>query len=309
MTRAASQPDGPLPARLRVHVERLAGLLGPRNLQHPTAYAAAEAYVARELAAAGYDVRRIPFAVGRNEAANLEATRPGRCGEVVVVGAHYDTCADTPGADDNASAVAGLIELARLLRQGSRPRRTIRLVAFANEEWPHFHTDTMGSFVCARDLQREADAGGVRVAGMLCLEMIGYFRTSRGSQPYPPQIPRVLRPLLPSRGDFLALLSDVGSAAWTYRLRAKMGRSNRPDKSLPRLPIWALAIPPAATGGSHMLSDHASFRAQGFPAAMLTDTAFVRNPHYHLPSDLPDTLDYPRMAQAIVRVARALRRV
>jgi hypothetical protein len=164
----------------------------------------------------------------------------------------------------------------------------------------------MGSLVYARDLRREVDADRLRVAGMLCLEMVGYFRTEANSQPYPPELPRWLTWPLPSRGDFLALVADAGSARFTYRLRRKIGMAQ--PGSLPKVPIWSLAIPFSWTGGAHSLSDHWSFRQCGFSATMLTDTAFVRNPHYHGLDDTHDTLDYQRMGRVTLRLARALTR-
>ncbi len=306
MSNEPTAPGLALAARLRQHVEMLAG--SPRNLAYPSAYAAAREYIRRELSGCGLDVVDLPYRCGRHEVVNLEARLPGRRQRLspIVVGAHYDTCGDTPGADDNASAVAGLIEIAReLSTAGIRPYRPVRFVAFANEEPPHFMTETMGSLVYARACRSR----GEQLLGMLCLEMIGYFLISKGSQPYPPQLPAVMRKALPDRGDFLVLVSDTGSSRLTYRLRRKMGMGARQLKSLPRVPVYAFALPESFTGGVHMLSDHWSFRQAGYAATMATDTAMVRNPHYHMPSDEPGTLDYPRLAQAVVRLVRAVRRV
>src|SRR5690606_24421798 len=134
----------------------------------------------------------------------------------------------------------------RLLATSPRPpHRPVRFVAFANEEPPYFMTDQMGSLVYAR-ARRER---GEKLCSMLCLEMIGYFLTSDGSQPYPPELPAVLRKTLPRRGDFLALISDTGSARFTYRLRRKMGLRARPDATLPRVPIYAFALPRPSPAG------------------------------------------------------------
>lgn len=296
-----------LPQRLRSHVEHLAGTIGPRNLGRPDSYEAARLYVTRQLEAAGLNVQSAAFACGGHELVNVVGTLAGASERVVVIGAHYDSCGQTPGADDNASAVAALIEMARLLTsQPRRPRSTLQFVAFANEEPPYFRTRQMGSLIYARQLRRQTDAGKLEVRGMLCLEMLGYFRTERGSQPYPPELPAFVRRVLPSRGNFIALVGDPASAAWTYGLRRRMG--TRQPGPLPRVPVYALAIPEAWTGGAHLLSDHWSFRQCGFPAVMATDTAFVRNPHYHEPSDLPDTLDYDRLARTTLRLAKAVGR-
>lgn len=293
--------------RLAGHVRQLAGAIGPRNIGHPQAYAAARSYVVDQFRDAGLKPRVLPYRLGDGvEVANVEATIAGRSPRIVVIGAHYDSCFDTPGADDNASAVAMLLELARHAAD-QRPRHTLRFVAFANEEPPFFGGPKMGSWVCAEALRRQVDAGEADVAGMLCLEMVGYFTPERGGQPYPEELPAAARWLLPSRGDFLALVSDPKSAWWTLRLRRAVGVRQPGD--LPRVPIWALSPPLSWTGGAHMLSDHWCFDQWGFKAAMLTDTAFVRNPHYHRATDTPDTLDYPRMARATDRIARAIVRL
>ena len=298
-----------LAARLRRHVEMLAGLIGPRNLAYPSAYEAARAYVGRELEGCALEVRELPYRCGRAEVANLEAVMPGRRNDLppLVVGAHYDTCGDTPGADDNASAVAGLIEMARALASapGVGARRPIRFVAFANEEPPYFMSEQMGSLVYARACR----ARGERLLGMICLEMIGYFQTGKGSQPYPPQLPAPMRLLLPSRASFLVLISDMACSRLTYRLRRKIGVNARLDQTLPKMPIFAFGLPPMMTGGVHMLSDHWSFRQAGYAATMATDTALVRNPHYHLATDRPETLDYERLAQAVLRLSRGTSRI
>lgn len=301
-----NEPGSALAARLRAHVEMLAGTIGSRNLGHPSAYEAARVYVRRELESCGLNVIDLPYRCGRHEVFNLEARAQGRRARLApaVIGAHYDSVGDTPGADDNASAVAGLIEIARELSRES-PQRPVRFVAFANEEPPHFMTELMGSLVYARQCRDR----GEQLIGMLCLEMIGYFKTGPGSQPYPSELPAAMRATLPKQGDFLALVSDTGSARFTYRVRRKMGLRAQLDKSLPKVPIFAFALPPALTGGAHMLSDHWSFRQAGYQAVMATDTAFVRNPNYHMPTDTPDTLDYPRLAQAVLRLSRAMRRV
>ena len=287
--------------RLRSHVAHLAGTIGPRNVTYPAKYDVARDFITRELQNCGLDALPEWYDADGHRVANVVATLPGRSERVVVVGAHYDSCLDTPGADDNASAVAALIEVARLLAgRRRRPRSTVRFVAFANEEPPYFGTRFMGSQVHTEHLR---DAG-TPVRGMLCLEMLGYY--TDGPQPYPPEVPAVLRALLPRRGDFLALMADAASARWAYGLRLRMGL--RQPGPLPRVPVYALAIPPAWTGGAHLLSDHAPFRHFNIPAVMATDTAFVRNPHYHRPTDLPATLDYPRLARVTLRLARAVGR-
>jgi Zn-dependent M28 family amino/carboxypeptidase len=200
-----------------------------------------------------------------------------------VLGAHYDTVPSTPGADDNASAVAVLLEAARLMK-GLQPKRTVRFVAFPCEEPPHFHTGEMGSQVYARRCRTRNE----RVVGMLCLEMVGFFSTETNSQRVPDEIPRFLHWVFPRRGDFLAAVGNLRSCRLCWRFR-------RGFKRAVRFPLFSICLPEMIH--EIRLSDNSSFWDQGFPALMLTDTSFLRNPHYHMASDLPETLDYERMAE------------
>jgi Zn-dependent M28 family amino/carboxypeptidase len=277
--------DSTLLANLVRHVDRLAGLIGPRHLGNPRAFAAAAAYVENELAGAGYAVARQTYTASGHEVSNLIAELPGgrKKNEIVVLGAHYDTVATTPGADDNASAVAVLIEVARLMRP-LQPSRTVRFVSFACEEPPFFYTGEMGSQVYARQCRTR----GERICGMLCLEMVGYYSTAANSQRSPGSLPRALRRVLPKRGDFLAAVSNLRSWRLLWKFR-------RGFKRAVRFPLFTIALPEKIS--EIRLSDNSSFWDQGYPALMLTDTSFLRNPHYHLASDTPETLDYVRMAE------------
>jgi Zn-dependent M28 family amino/carboxypeptidase len=285
-----------LAERLRTHVDRLAGLIGPRHLGKPVALEAAATYIEREFQAFGDTVERQWYEAQNQRTCNLVVERPGikRRDEIVILGAHYDTVWMTPGADDNASAVAVLIEAARLLRPTTF-RRTVRFVAFTCEEPPHFRLETMGSQVYARACRERKE----RIIGMLCLEMVGYFTNSE-SQSLPPAIPNRLRWLFPRRGDFLAAVGNLRSwrLAWSFR---------RGFKRAVRFPLFSMVFPEAVH--EIRLSDNSSFWDQGYPALMLTDTSFLRNPHYHQPTDTPETLDYERMAQVALGVAGALRRL
>jgi len=277
--------------RLRTHVERLAGLIGPRHLGRQPALQAAATLVERELAEIGDSVERQSYHAHEHEVANLVVERRGtnRPDQIVILGAHFDTVDSTPGADDNASAVAVLIEAARLLA-GRSAKRTIRFVAFTCEEFPHFATDTMGSQVYARQCRRL----GENIIGMLCLEMVGYFNDAPNSQRIPDGIPRFLRPAFPYRGNFLAAVGNLRSIrlGWTFR---------RGFKRAVRFPLYSISLPEKIS--AIRLSDNSSFWDQGYPALMLTDTSFLRNPHYHEPSDTPATLDYDRLARVTLGVA------
>jgi Zn-dependent M28 family amino/carboxypeptidase len=289
--------DPKLVADLARHVDCLAGLIGPRHLGKPATFAAAAGLVERELADAGYQVARQTYTIGKQEVANIVAQIPGgrRSNEIVVIGAHYDTVETTPGADDNASAVAVLIEVARRMRQ-LQPSRTVRFVSFACEEPPYFYTGDMGSQVYARECRQRKE----HIHGMLCLEMVGYYSDAPNSQRIPESIPGFLRPTLPNRGDFLAAVGNLKS----WRLLRQFRRG---FKRAVKFPLLALALPESVA--EMRLSDNSSFWDQGYPALMLTDTSFLRNPHYHLASDTPETLDYERMAQVTVGVLGGVCRV
>ena len=223
----------------------------------------------------------------------MSAGRPVRNVEVnpmearVVVGAHYDTVPGSPGADDNASAVAALIELAGMLESEKLP---IRFVAFANEELPYFMGPDMGSWVSAK---RSRDRGE-EISAMLSLEMLGYYSDKPRSQRYPP----LLGLFYPDRANYIAFVGDLGA----FGLVRKSVSAFRKHSDFPSEWLAGPAFIPGVTR-----SDHWSFRNLGFPAIMVTDTAYNRNPHYHRPSDTPDTLDYARMADVTLGIAGVLR--
>jgi Zn-dependent M28 family amino/carboxypeptidase len=286
-----------LAVNLYQHVDRLAGLIGPRHLGAPQSMTAAATLIEREFSTIGYNVQRQIYHAAGHEVANLIAEIPGnrRHDEIVILGAHYDTVSTTPGADDNASAVAVLVEAARMLRS-CQPKRTIRFVAFACEEPPYFYTGEMGSQVYAR----QCKSRGENIIGMLCLEMVGYYRDEPHSQQRPPTIPKFLHPAFPHRGNFLAAVGNFRSWKLNWQFR-------RGFKRAVRFPLFSICLP--ETIHEIRLSDNSSFWDQGYAALMLTDTSFLRNPHYHEPTDTPDTLDYPRMASVTLGVAGGVARL
>jgi hypothetical protein len=286
--------DAVLVDRLRRHVDRLAGLIGPRHVGRPKALEATVGLIDNELADSGYAVERQSYRAAGVEVANLvvEITGTKRPGDIVILGAHYDTIPSTPGADDNASAVAVLLEVARLFRAWT-PRRTVRFVAFPCEEMPHFHTHEMGSQVYARQCR----ARGERIVGMLCLEMVGFFTSELGVQQLPPGIPRFLRPIFPRRSDFLAAVGNLRS----WRLVRAFRRG---FKRAVRFPLFSIVLPELIHDIRR--SDNASFWDQGYQALMVTDTSYLRNRHYHMPTDTPETLDYLSMAYVTRGVLGAL---
>jgi hypothetical protein len=268
-----------LAARLRAHVSYLARSERNRDLETPALYIA-EAFEKRGLAP-----QMQPFESGGRTVRNIEVQPAGEA--LVVVGAHYDTVPGSPGADDNASGVAALIELAALLAPQRLP---IRFVAFANEEMPYFLGDEMGSFVSARRSRER----GEKLRAMLSLEMLGYYRDAPGSQTYPPP----LGLFYPDRADFIAFVGDLGARGLVRKSIALFRKHGK-------FPSEGVAAPSFVPGVTW--SDHWSFRRHGYPAVMVTDTAFNRYPHYHLPGDTPDKLDYERLARVTLGLAGVLR--
>jgi len=277
-------------ARLRRHVHALAGEIGERNVWRPVALAAAAGYIRGEFEALGYSVAAQTYRVNDIDCDNLEVVIPGAAkpAEIILVGAHYDTVAGSPGADDNASGVAGVLELARLLRD-ARPARTVKLVAFVNEEPPFFFWGEMGSKVYAQAARRRGD--DIRL--MLSLEMLGCYSDMPRSQAYPP----LLRWFYPDRGNFIAFVSNLRSRA---RLREAVA-AFRANSDFPSEHLVSPSFVPGVAW-----SDQLSFWRQGYAAMMVTDTAFYRYPHYHSPLDTPEKLRYPEMAKVVEGLARAL---
>ncbi|HVC10732.1 MAG TPA: M20/M25/M40 family metallo-hydrolase [Burkholderiales bacterium] len=274
-------------ARLVHHVHALAGEIGERNVWRPQSLRAAAQYIRGELVALGYEVSAQSYRVHGVDCDNLEVAIPGdaRHDEIILAGAHYDTVAGSPGADDNASGVAGLIEIARRLRE-RRPARTVKLVAFVNEEPPFFFFGEMGSKVYAEAARRRGDA--IRV--MLSLEMLGCYSDAPRSQDYPP----LLRWFYPQRGDFIAFVSNLRSRRALREVVAAF-------RAQCDFPAEHLASPSFVPGVAW--SDQLSFWRAGYPAVMVTDTAFYRYPYYHSAEDTPDRLRYPEMARVVEGLA------
>lgn len=277
-----------LPDRLRIHVEALVGTPAPRNYLNLESQRLAQAYIAARFAAAGLEVRRQEFLVEDVPYANIVGVLNPEKPRMAVIGAHYDVCDRTPGADDNASGVAGLLELAALLsaKRDSIPDQ-IQFVAYANEEPPHYATEDMGSFVHAKALHE----AGADVAYMISLEMLGYYSDAAGSQEYPAGF---LKWFYPTRGNFIAVVSDLGWGGLRRRVRNAIAENSG-------IPCRSLGAPKALVGVD--FSDHRNYWAFGYDAVMVTDTAFLRNPNYHRLSDTPETLDYRRMAEVVKGLA------
>lgn len=269
--------------RIRTDVEMLAGEIGERNILTPEAFHAAADYIEKRFQEAGHEVKRQPFEVRNVACYNLEVEIPGtsRPDEILVVGAHYDSVPNSPAANDNASGVAGVIALAEVF--ANRPlERTLRFVAFANEEAPYFGSETMGSYTYAMNAARQEE----NIVGMISLETIGYFTDEKGSQQYP--FPFNL--IYPDTGNFIGFIGNVRSGSL---LRRSIGVF----RDTVDFPSEGAAVPERVPGVGW--SDHWAFWQAGYPAFMLTDTAPYRYPFYHNASDTPEHLNYPAMARII----------
>lgn len=268
---------------LREIVERLAGDIGERNVWNSQAYEGAAAFIEGRLQESGHRVRRQNYQAGGFASSNIETEIPGvdRPEEILIVGAHYDTHPGSPGANDNASGVAGMLVLASLLADAELAR-TVRFVAFANEEVPFFQTEEMGSLYYARRSREK----GETIVGMISLETIGYYSEEPGSQDYP--FPFSL--FYPSKGNFIGFISHTGNPSSSF-LRDSLAVFRQKTA----FPSEGATIPQTVPGVGW--SDHWAFWQADYPAFMVTDTAPYRYPHYHLGTDTPDKLDYLRMAR------------
>jgi hypothetical protein len=279
-----------LSAGLRRDVVQLAETIGVRNLSHYPELKRAAEVVEGELKVAG-PVRRQTFAVDGKAVDNLDVELRGASApeEIVVVGAHYDSAFRCPGANDNGSGTAGLLALARTLAT-SKPARTLRFVAFVNEEPPQYRTKDMGSRVYAGRCRERNE----NVVAMLSLETIGYYTDAPNTQKYPPP----LGSLYPSQGDFVAFVGNVGS-------RSLVRRCVSTFRAKAAFPSEGAALPSGLPGVGW--SDHESFWEAGYDGVMVTDTAPFRYPYYHRGEDTPDKLDYDRCARVIAGVAEVVR--
>ena len=269
---------------LRRDVEQLAGGIEERNVEQYLALVAAANFVQSSLQSAGYFVQRQGYTVGTRTCHNLEVEIAGvnRPEEIVVIGAHYDSVTGAPGANDNASGVGAMLALARSFA-GKKPARTLRFVAFVNEEPPYFQTESMGSLVYAR----RSSERGENVVAMISLETVGYFSDAKGSQSYP----KPFSLLYPSTGNFIAFIGDVSSR---QLVRDAIGSFRRHAK----FPSEGAAVPGGIDGVGW--SDHWAFWQVGYPAIMVTDTAPFRYSHYHTDKDTPDKIDYDHMARVVM---------
>ncbi len=273
-----------LETNLMRHVICLSEEIGERNVfQYQKLEEAAE-YILKQFESFGYAPETQDYRLDGKDLRNLIATKKGtkEPDEIIVVGAHYDTVYGSPGADDNASAVAGLLELARLTSKLNM-KKTIKFVAFPNEEPPFFFSEDMGSRRYAKEARRRGD----RIVGMICLESIGYYSEEKDSQGYPLGFGL----FYPNKGNFIGVVGNLRSG-WLVKDVVR-GFKRGTDFPIVYLMAPSLLVPAIS------LSDHSSFWHYGYPAVMVTDTAFYRNSNYHLGSDTFETLNYKSMAEVI----------
>ena len=291
-----SGPLKPLSAEetdLREHLRRHVAAVASRehNVFHFAELEAAAQYLEHALGGLGYRVETQRFKAAVGEVRNIEVEVKGtaRAQEIIVVGAHYDSVFGAPGANDNGSGVAAVLELARLFR-GARPARTLRFVLFVDEEPPFFKTDQMGSRVYAR----RAKDRGEKIVAMFSLETIGYYSDQPGSQHYP--FP--LGFFYPNTGNFTAFVSNFASRPLLHEVIAMFRR----HAEFPSEGVTAPAFIPGVDW-----SDHWSFWKEDYPALMVTDTAPFRYPHYHAATDTIDKVDYERLARVTSGLFKMLR--
>lgn len=277
-----SPEERELASELERDVREIAGRIGERSIRRPKALAEAAKYIETCFTETGLRVRRLP--VPALSADNVEGELAGSdpAAGIVVVGAHYDSVEGCPGANDNGTGVAAMLALARRFAR-TRPEHTLRFVAFPGEEPPTFETEAMGSRVYAKACRSAGD----NVVAMLSLETLGCYSDAPGSQRFP--IP-LLGLVYPDRGDFVTFVGNLSSASLVRRAIGAFRENACFPSEGAALPSWVPGVG---------WSDHASFWMHGYPAIMVTDTAPFRYPHYHLPTDTPDRVDYERLARVV----------
>lgn len=273
--------------RLKTHVGTISQTLFPRDWEHVGNLNKCADYIAMHFTKAGATVESQVFSVQGRQYRNVIGRFGVGQGSKVIIGAHYDAYREMPGADDNASGVAALIELAYLLGQYA-PAKEIELVGYVLEEPPFFRTQSMGSAIHAKSI------AGQSITGVIVLEMVGYFRDDKGSQAYPSLL---LKLFYPNQGNFIAVVGPWNQGDWVKKVKVGM-------KGTTLLPIYSIRAPTAIPGID--FSDHLNYWPYGFKALMITDTAFYRNTAYHSLDDEMDQLDYDRMSDVVVAVFEAI---
>lgn len=286
---ALSAEEAAVRERFREHIHQLVGVIGERNFRRPQALQRAADYLSSTLRRQGYTPSLQSLTINGVTQANIEAELRGasRPGEILIIGAHYDTVRGSPGADDNGSGSAALLEIARLCADQSFAR-TLRFVFFFNEE-EHSPGPTGGALYARRCRERREN-----VMGMMSLEMLGCFTNAPHSQHYP----KPFSLFYPSTGNFIGFVGNFASRAFVHQAVGAFRKATR-------FPSMGVAAP-AAILRDAARSDHVAFWRMGYPGLMVTDTANFRYPYYHRPQDTPEKLNYDGAARVTVGLARAV---
>lgn len=273
---------------LKLIVQILSFNIGERNIWRERSLDAAVEEISANFMRTGLILDQQCYRTNGIEVKNLIAEKTGneKPEEIIIIGAHYDTVLGTPGADDNASGVAAVLVIANLLSNISL-KRTVRFITFVNEEPPFFFTSNMGSYQYARQCRKNNE----NIVAMFSIESIGYYSEKRGTQSYP--FP--LAYFYPNTGNFIGFVSNVISR----ELVKDSIESFRKHTQFPSEGLFAPFFIPGVA-----LSDQLSFWRHGYKAIMVTGTAYLRNPNYHAYTDLPDTLDYDRMARVVLGLSK-----
>jgi hypothetical protein len=274
---------------IRRHFENIIGTAEPRNFENTDALNEVAAYIHQEFGLYGDSTAYQEFVVDGRGYKNVITSFGVEHGTRIIVGAHYDVCGDQDGADDNASGVIGLLELARMLKDQELEYR-IDLVAYTLEEPPYFGTKEMGSFKHAEYLSKN----NIDVYGMVCLEMIGYFSDEKRSQSYPIGL---LKLFYGGKGDYITIVRKFGSGKFAKRYKRRM-------KDFDLVRTKSIQAPGSLRGID--FSDHLNYWRFGFSAVMITNTGFYRNENYHQDGDVIETIDMARMSAVIDEVYQAL---
>lgn len=278
--------------RLYRDVKALTSINPPRNFKNLNSLNKAADYIFNQFQQAGYKPNFQAFKVSGKEYRNVIAVYGDKNHDRIIIGAHYDVFGNQDGADDNASAVAGLLEIARIVKElKPRLKHYLEFVAYTLEEPPFFGSNEMGSSIHAKSVANQRN----KIKMMICLEMIGFFSEQKGSQKYPMQL---LKLFYPSRGDFILIVGRFGKWTLVRKIKKLMIKGSTID-------VRSINAPGFAAGIDY--SDHRNYWKNKIPAVMITDTAFYRNPNYHKKTDTIDTLDFKKMAEVVKGVYWAIR--
>jgi Zn-dependent M28 family amino/carboxypeptidase len=280
--------------RIYNDVDFLTSIKPARNFQNLRSLEKVCSYLRDEFVAMGTEPAEQTWTAGGNEYKNIIASYNPSATRTLVVGAHYDVAGDQPGADDNASAVAGMLETARLVF-ANKPNINYRIdfVAYCLEEPPFFASDFMGSYIHAKSLHDK----NVDVIGMICYEMIGYFSDEPNSQPFPSP---ALAKIYPHTANFIMVVGIEKYKEFNNKVHKLMSQDSGIDVQVVNFPSSD------ANAGLAGLSDQRSYWRFNYPAFMINDTAFVRNPNYHTKTDTIDTLDFDKLTEVINSAYRAV---